>query len=507
MSPNRSPVIALIWKEWHEMRDLVVLMVTLAVISSLLTVLSFKNDWGDILFGLQGLIAAGGGVLFGLRVAAGERGQRTEAMLRGLPFRRSFVATVRLAAGLVGPVLLAFAAALSAFAAAAMLGRPSGHDLEGITAISEGIAGLLLLGAPIYLWTVAAGRSAGSESTALLRVVLLGLGLVTLLVVVVAVIEYAFDNFSPTRDRVYWVFTLLVGGSPLGPFISFMSRHEAHHDGVLLPLGTGAAVSVVALCAWCVARMHATPSPVRKRVVSRAAPRPLGPPLTRRWVSLLGLNLGAPLASAGAVLVLLLLALGANGLWNGSYPANTNVRLGTHVSLWLWAALIHAGLLAVLLFGRETDGQQPWFWRSRPIAVSRWFAVRATTGVVLLVAVHLTPALLDLMLGFTFGALVWPAVWVIPLAAVACFSVVVVATAWSRRAVVILSAAMFFVLMLLVLPDMGDVWAWLPDWNPFTLARGRGWKNGGYPWFVGLCLLLTTTCLLLADSSFRRRVA
>ena len=42
---------------------------------------------------------------------------------------------------------------------------------------------------------------------------------------------------------------------------------------------------------------------------------------------------------------------------------------------------------------------------------------------------------------------------------------------------------------------------------PFTLACGRGWKNGGYPWFVGLCLLLTTTCLLLADSSFRRRVA
>lgn len=545
---DRSPVRALIWKEWHEMRDRVVLMAAVAVATSSLVVVSSRDDWGGTLLVLNVVIAVAGAVYFGLRVAAGERGQRTESLLRGLPARRSRVATVRFVVGLAGPLLVAVAAVVPAFGLGALLGRPpEGLPAQpfDLTAVLSAIAILALLGVPIYLWTVAAGLSAGSESAALLRVVLLGLGLAVIFGVVlagVALFEHNAPGHSSARDRAYWVFTLLGGCSPLGPLVTFMSGYDAHRNELLLPLVVGSVVSVVGLSAWCIARMHTPPAPIRKRTYSDAVRRPLGPPLTRRWVSLLRINLGVPLASAGAVLALLLLALGASWLRHGPHSTYPGSGSGNHLYLWLWAALIHAGLMAALLFGQETDREQPWFWRSRPIRIHRWFAVRAATGLVLLLVVHLTPALLDLMLGWStadsfvwnsesdslrwvseadptahrtiyrneleiFGDVVWPAVWILPLASAACFSVVVVAIAWIRNAIIVLPAAFFAVLLLLALPNMGDVWGWLPGWNPFMLMFPWYSPNDGYPWFVGLCLLLTSVSLVLAARSFRRRVA
>jgi|GEM_PF-2843779 len=63
------------------------------------------------------------------------------------------------------------------------------------------------------------------------------------------------------------------------------------------------------------------------------------------------------------------------------------------------------------------------------------------------------------------------------------------------------------VAMLFALPDMGEVWEWLPRWNPFGgLFYGRA-STTGWPWLVGLCIAVSVPAFAIARRSFRRRVA
>lgn len=534
MAPTWPQFRALLCKEWRENAKRVRLMAAIAISAALLTPLSFNDDdWTVVLsivgYGVLGITA----IYFGLRVAAGERGQRTEALLCGLPVDRRLPVAAKLMVGVAGFLLVVLAAVVPAVLTGAILDRPAWDTDFLQSPVGLGV-GLLAVAIPIFLWTTVVGIGAASESWAFMRVVVVGLAMAVLIV-----IGGSFVQDYRSNGGSIWPFAALFGLSPFGAIASLnmVPVKTAEEIGLLIACTAGAVVSLTTLTAWCLWRLHRPHRPARVAGKAGAQRQTLRRPLRSKTHAILASNWVLPSRASAIILVLILIPLLVRWCTRGPFGFGmTGTVWPEFTSFWIAAGLVHAALLAALLPGRELENGLPWFWRSQPIAVGRWYLTRAVTGTLILLAVYATPLILDLIInlslfsgetmGYTdpsgaahthprpttvVGEIAWSLLrsdplWVIPLAPPTCYAVVLLLTAWLRKPV--MAAVIGFCLTgaIFVLPDAGNQWAWLPRWNPFQLANSGGPLNNGYPWFLGICFLLTTASLLLATRSFRRRV-
>ncbi|MEM9417897.1 MAG: hypothetical protein AAGA25_02430 [Planctomycetota bacterium] len=535
---------ALVWKEWCQNLDRFVLMTVIAVVASLLTALSEPRDWFIMLSIVGTVVMLAAAVFFAVGVAAQEQGQGTDALLRALPVAPRLAYTVKLFVLGASLFVVVLATVTPGWIVAALLGPENQpHRPHPPHERPVWLTGYLLLWAiPVYLWSLAAAAGARNETRGLARVLIVVMGLVALTITCGIMGEIIGPKISSPLGPWIGIWPAL---TPAGGMIYLGSWENldsfSYAWRYVFPLLFGFTLILTSVVfVWRIGQAPKTSKGTKIPSSSRIATADvLGPALRNSSWSLWRINGLSSLWLSLGIAALLIASLTPLWLLTSRNYRNT---VGTSqfaegvTALWMIVGFAHGAVLASQLMGSENQDKLADFWRTRPIGVLRWFSVRLATAFVLLPLVYVTPLALDLfhpdsalhesahyvnpLAGPIYGIPVDPTellahrfrhsrmAWVLlPVVPVASFAVTVLFTAWWRNGVYSAIVGCLALLLLYGLPDMGEQWEWLPDWNPFDLLSNLNQPRTGDLFAFGLLsLMVVLVSLALAARSFHRRV-
>ena len=363
------------------------------------------------------------------------------------------------------------------------------------------------MGMSTLAWTLAFGHRAGNEGAAVLRV--LGAFAVTTL---------AWNATALMILPLYLIglahlSNLILVSSPMGPTFVISDHPGFDRELRLVYLGvhllTTAGMAGVWYWRW---------SRVKRRRVQAAGTKPepavLSPPLRSPTRALLWQTLREARLPVVVCLLFAVLPVGfiaVSTLSVEDLKPRWDILANVLRVLSTMAGVLLAMGLALSVFGPALEGRLPWFWRSRPIPVGRWYAYKLATSVALLILTFGLPiALLDTMFE-RHNPSYW--YWLMPLTFLTVFSICLVLIAGFRHAVYGCLLGMVVSFSLMVLPELDTRRRFLPNWNPLRLVNSFErhetwihWWFGGFGWFFFGSLAICAACFVASYRLIRRRV-
>jgi ABC-type transport system involved in multi-copper enzyme maturation permease subunit len=394
----------LLWKEWREHRLILAILTSLYVGIPLLFSLRTPTNFFNILsFTL--IFTSIVGVFLAMGIAAGEQSAGTIGFLQALPISGRKPAMAKLfwaIATVVVPILAAVgAAALWSWMLDEAAQVAIAHDEEIYnTARGTWFAARCftpsMAAVSLVLWIAAAGVNRGDE----VRAGAIGILVAASFWLVLMLLDYGFKALG-IREQIH-LFPFLFSMAPGGVSILNNGMAFAPKDSSLFanywPLALVGLASHGALAAWYIGRFGRVvpgnpqtidlPRFVRDR--QWLAP-PMRIPLTAMaWKQL---RESGPLAILGAACtVVIALAIYIPLRRDGDLTPEE--MLEGMMAMWMIVGVMVATVAGVGVFLDEMKPGLYAFWRSRPINVDQWFAVKFLAGLLVTVATLAVPVLL-----------------------------------------------------------------------------------------------------------------
>ncbi len=401
---------SLLWKEWREHRWTLAGLTAIAVLAPMLMSLGSPGMFMTAMISTFFFGVPLGSMFVGMHAAAGENSQGTIRFLQALPTPLPKPATAKLfwaAITVVAPTLIAVLAAAAWNAAfvrqANAVDVQMAQQFSGAWGISHWHLSMAVAGAAgalsILLWMAAAGVNRRDEVRA---------AAVGLLAILITWLAYAgaYGEFSkvqhgnwipPNWLRVAWA--AAPGGPAIGrapePPAAVAAPSQSWFGNYLLPLAVAVAVHS-GLAAWYIGRFgrvaprrEATPAP--ELYATRVSEAPLSAPRRTPLAALVWKQCreSAPLAGLGCGLIALAAAWAV--VASRSSPGIADNVVGFALSVWLFVGAFVSVVAGVGAFMEDLRPGLHTFWRSRPINVNAWFAVKTALTLLLIMTVLAIP--------------------------------------------------------------------------------------------------------------------
>ena len=370
----------LIWREAHELRWVVSSALFIATIAPLWAAAQILPEaWNWIGFNLM-IYPFAAGILFGMRLAAGERGQRTADILAATP---------------VSPRILGLSKLLCTTVAACL------------PIVQLGILGSLVRP---YALPSSAGESvaaacfvsAACTFHVLLVVGVFGMGQKTELLAagrgLLALALWGLVTLGVTRNATWqWPQLLRYVGPPIDWFLAQPTTDAAwvRIAGVIIVEATIAALATIYVLRYHVALSPLPERPPWKWPLHGWLPRRLASPLAALWWKQIRETVPFGLLVMGISLLLGLIQALAD--YDKPPEVLGRERLVSMLSIFTIASAAGGFVLALLLgvgaFAFDLEPRINTFWRSRPISAHQWFWTKFTAGFVALTITVGGPAL------------------------------------------------------------------------------------------------------------------
>lgn len=399
---------ALLWKEWREHRWKLAALAAIVVVTPTLMSLHASENYLSGMVSTLLFAVPLGSMFIGMHAAAGENSQGTMRFLQALPVPLAKPAAAKLLCAAVAVVAPALVAVIVA-AVWNVSGQWSSADsvmvwqLGSVWGIHDRYLAIAMAGAAgglsIFLWMAAAGVNRSDEVRAA------ALGLLSMLVCWAA-FEMAVVSSSQVEHGVWtpprWYEAVMAAapggpalGRPLQPYVEPIAP-RGWTTTYFAPLAV-ALTAHGALAAWYIGRFGRI-APRREpvvdptRIVTAARAAYLRPPRRSRLGALVWKQTreSAPLALLGSG-VIALAAVASATVRNAEFAGDLAYEI---IILWL---LVGAFVAVVAGVGAFMDDLRPGlhtFWRSRPIHVNQWFAVKSVLTMILTVAILAIPPVL-----------------------------------------------------------------------------------------------------------------
>lgn len=396
---------SLLWKEWREQRSVLLILtsffVFLPAIFSLRTPTNYFGAMSITLFAIP-LVS----MFVAMNIAAGEQASGTIGFLQSLPVSRRKWATAKL----LWAMLVVVIPILTVVGVAALLRQLIGnaaHEAIERDALEFGIDGdwfatrlivPIVTAVSFLLWMAAPGVNRSDEVRA---------GAIGLLTAVA-----------------YWVFVALIAelvkwftGSGASRIVSILSAIGAGGIAIMdppptiggdpsilrprwAPYATVMFVTHLTLAAWFVLRFGrvipdnplVAESSVGKQGKSWLAPPRRSPLEAIIWKQV---RESLPLAALGALsIAVIALVIYFGSRRSGEYELSTSQSLTGIGAIWMIVGLMVATVAGIGVFVDDLTPGINTFWRSRPIRIGSWFAVKDVTGLLITVFTLAIPLLL-----------------------------------------------------------------------------------------------------------------
>ncbi|MBA3484507.1 MAG: hypothetical protein H0T51_22110 [Pirellulales bacterium] len=400
---------SLLWKEWREHRLILAILAALFIvippIFSLRTPTNFFSILSFTLFAVPMV-----SMFIAMNIAAGEQSAGTIRFLQSLPITGRKPAAAKLfwaVATVIVPILLAVGAAvLWSWMLEEAAQEAIAYD-EGVYQTAPGswfaarcftpsVAAISLI-----LWMAAAGVNRSDE----VRAGAIGILVVASYWLLIALGGYTLDVLGLREP--YRLFPLLFSTAPGGVGILSDRMSFASDDSSMLakywPLAVVGVLSHGALAAWYVGRFGRV-VPGKPQAVERpAAPRDrhwLAPPLRSPLFAIAWKQLreSGPLAVLGATCIAaiaIFIYVAHFSLDRAEVSDLTPVDMFEGMAAaWIIVGLMVATVAGVGVFMDDLKPGLYAFWRSRPINVDQWFAVKFIAGLLVTVVTLAIPLLL-----------------------------------------------------------------------------------------------------------------
>ncbi len=405
---------SLLWKEWREHRLMLAILAGLFVlVPTIFSLRTPTNFFGILTFTL--FAAPMISMFIAMNIAAGEQSAGTIRFLQALPTTGRKPAAAKLfwaAATMVVPILVAVgAAALWAMMLPDEIAQEATDYDAGIygTASKSWFAARCftpsVAAVSLILWMAAAGVNRSDEVRA---------GAIGFLVVVscwalIAFAVYVFDILEVIRvsepNRLFPIlFAMAPGG--VGALDDDTMAFASEQSSILArywPLGVAALFSHGALAAWYIGRFGRV-IPGQSQVVESLAGTHdrqwLAPPRRSPLAAIAWKQFreSAPLAVLGAACIA---AIAILIYWSSFSVAREEVGELTPFEIfhgmtvaWMMVGLMVTTVAGVGVFMDDLKPGLYAFWRSRPINVDRWFAVKFLAGLLVTIVTLAIPLLL-----------------------------------------------------------------------------------------------------------------
>jgi hypothetical protein len=387
---------SLAWKEWHEhkwkLASITAITCGTMVIALLLAPKS-EADWVGALLASLLMSMVPLSVFVGAVEAAGERGGGTLVFMGSLPVPRWKVGLWKLALGAATcllPILFALALFSCWYVGGDLLGVD--HAVTSQTTMADFgrnlpinsplirfvVMGFVAVGGvalSLFLWTAAVGVNRRSEVSA------------GALAVVVVVFWWAAILWLAHATDLEWNGWLGAAASMPPGGINVLLE-EGHRWGGWPWLPVGAAIaSHAAMAAWYVVRFGRTESIAtwsrQSTRVGQTGADWLSPPRRSPLTAIVWKQLreSGRIVLVGWAVVVLLVAL------------TSGVEPNLPVTVMIYGAFLTALILGIGVFDSDLSPRLNAFWRSRPINPDLWYWTKCLTGVAVLTAAVIAPAI------------------------------------------------------------------------------------------------------------------
>jgi ABC-type transport system involved in multi-copper enzyme maturation permease subunit len=373
---------SLLWKEWREQRLWLAALVTIAILFLLLQLP--RGPEAPLWYAyLSMLIIAGPlvSLFLGSHVAASERSQNTMAFLSSLPASVRRAAMAKLLSSLIAIWIPCLVIWLAASFIGIFLGEPADAANFKWMVLGYGCSCSSLM-----IWMAAAGVNRRDE----VQAGAVGL-LVTLCYWMVFALASQFDVFEGS-----FLSKLGIAAGPGGVYSIFeLKTHTL--PPVLWPLVVAAATMHAALIAVFVSR-YGRVAPAARPIAERSsfvakrewlAPPRRGPLTAMLWKQA---RESLPLAGLGAAAVLISSICVWLSVRQSAEGPDGEEIIHVTVVVWIMAGVLVSIVAGIGLFIDDLRPELHDFWRSRPIRVDEWLAVKFVPGLLLTLMTLVVPA-------------------------------------------------------------------------------------------------------------------
>ncbi|MBA3481338.1 MAG: hypothetical protein H0T51_05940 [Pirellulales bacterium] len=395
---------SLLWKEWREHRLVLAILAGLFVgIPTLFSLRTPTNFFNILSFTLIAIPLVS--MFLAMNIAAGEQSAGTIHFLQSLPITGRKPATAKLfwaVATAVVPILIAVGAAILW---SWMLGEAAptaiAHDEEmyntsqgfwfAARCFTPSVASISLI-----LWIAAAGVNRSDE----VRAGAIGILVAASFWLLLSLIHYGFDSLGirePSRLFAF-LFSMAPGGVGVLSDGSAFAPEKSSLIAKYWPLAITGLVSHGALAAWYIGRFGRV-VPGKPQTIERpttAGERQwLAPPMRTPLTAIAWKQLreSGPLAILGAACTVVI-ALSIYVPLRRERDLTPEDILEGMMAMWIIVGLMVSTVAGVGVFMEELKPGLYSFWRSRPINVDQWFAVKFLAGLLVTVTTLAIPVLL-----------------------------------------------------------------------------------------------------------------